>query len=67
MKPLIIGGLMGSLLFISSCNSQHKEHEFILKEIPKPVLGPQPEDDGPGTASDDAVESESNTESEKNS
>jgi hypothetical protein len=63
MKSLIIGGLMGSLLFISSCNSQHKEHEFILKEIPKPVLGPQPEDEVPG----DAVESESNTESEKNS
>lgn len=60
MKLFIIGSLVGSLLLLTACNSKHGEHEFTVKEVRKPVLGAQPDDEAaPAVAAGGPVEGES--------
>jgi len=66
MKLFIFGSLVGSLLLLTACNSGHNEHEFVVKEVRKPVLGPQPDDESaPKAAAGGAVEGESDLDTGK--
>ncbi len=60
MKLFIIGGLVGSLLFLTACKNSHNDHDFVVKEVRKPTLGALPDDENaPVPATGGAVEGES--------
>jgi mono/diheme cytochrome c family protein len=66
MKLFIIGSLVGSLLFLSSCKNGHDEHEFVVKEVRKPTLGAKPDDESPAApAAGGAIEGESDLDTGK--
>ncbi len=39
MKTFLVGAVISSLLILTACQKHEEPHEFVVKEVEKPVLG----------------------------